>query len=75
MVNDDVGQLLSKYGNQQVKPFKLLFDNDSIEAYTGENKVDFANKYIGGGALSKGCVQEEIMYANHPELYVSIVLC
>ncbi len=29
-------------------------------------KVDFANKYIGGGALTKGLVQEEIMFANHP---------
>lgn len=38
-------------------------------------KVDFANKYIGGGALSSGCVQEEIMFANHPELFACQLLC
>lgn len=50
-------------------------DNDSIENYYGQIKVDFANRFIGGGALSYGCVQEEIMFANHPELYISHLLC
>ena len=36
--------------------------------------VDFANKYIGGGALSGGCVQEEILFAVEPEAIVSIFL-
>jgi poly(ADP-ribose) glycohydrolase len=38
-------------------------------------KADFANKYIGGGALTHGCVQEEIMFANHPELFTSVIFC
>ncbi len=41
----------------------------------GSGKVDFANKFIGGGALRTGCVQEEIMFATHPELLVTILLC
>ena len=34
-------------------------------------QVDFANKYIGGGALSSGLVQEEIRFLICPELIVS----
>lgn len=30
--------------------------------------MDFANKFLGGGVLSRGCVQEEIMFLEHPEL-------
>jgi len=33
--------------------------------------VDFANKYVGGGMLSHGCVQEEILFMLCPELIVS----
>ncbi|CAD5121955.1 unnamed protein product [Dimorphilus gyrociliatus] len=33
--------------------------------------VDFANKYIGGGVLGRGLVQEEIMFLQNPELIVS----
>ena len=36
--------------------------------------IDFANKYIGGGALSGGCVQEEILFAVEPEAIVSMLL-
>lgn len=31
-------------------------------------KVDFANKNIGGGVMSYGCCQEEIMFLANPEL-------
>ncbi|KAK6161529.1 hypothetical protein DH2020_004910 [Rehmannia glutinosa] len=37
-------------------------------------EVDFANKYIGGGALSRGCVQEEIRFMINPELIVSMLI-
>ena len=37
--------------------------------------VDFANKYIGGGSLKKGAVQEEILFLIYPQLYVSILVC
>ena len=36
--------------------------------------IDFANQYIGGGALSGGCVQEEILFAVEPEAIVSLFL-
>ena len=42
--------------------------------FDGEAKycVDFANKYIGGGTLSGGCVQEEILFAVEPEAIISM---
>ena len=36
-------------------------------------QVDFANKYIGGGVLGEGCVQEEIRFVICPELLVSLL--
>ncbi|KAK2961085.1 putative poly glycohydrolase family protein [Blattamonas nauphoetae] len=36
-------------------------------------KVDFANAYLGGGALGFGCVQEEIMFAIAPELFSAML--
>jgi poly(ADP-ribose) glycohydrolase len=36
-------------------------------------QVDFANKYLGGGVLGQGCVQEEIMFAVCPELVVGML--
>ena len=30
-------------------------------------QADFANKYIGGGVIANGCVQEEIRLAISPE--------
>ncbi|KAK6161530.1 hypothetical protein DH2020_004911 [Rehmannia glutinosa] len=36
-------------------------------------EVDFANKYIGGSVLSRGCVQEEIRFMINPELIVSML--
>ncbi|KAK4747559.1 hypothetical protein SAY87_014145 [Trapa incisa] len=45
-----------------------------IEDHSGESlKVDFANAYIGGGAIRRGCIQEEILFMIHPELIVSIL--
>lgn len=37
-------------------------------------QVDFANMYIGGGALQGGAVQEEIMFAVAPELFSSMLV-
>ncbi|PWA89685.1 poly (ADP-ribose) glycohydrolase [Artemisia annua] len=36
-------------------------------------EVDFANKYLGGAALYKGCVQEEIRFMINPELIAGIL--
>ncbi|KAM2970092.1 hypothetical protein FF2_017104 [Malus domestica] len=40
---------------------------------SGALEVDFANKNIGGGALRKGCVQEEIRFMINPELIASML--
>lgn len=37
----------------------------------GMLQVDFANRFMGGGVLGNGCVQEEIRFAICPELIVS----
>lgn len=37
-------------------------------------KMDFANKYLGGGVLNTGCVQEEIRFMICPELIVSTLI-
>lgn len=36
----------------------------------GMLQVDFANKFLGGGVLGHGCVQEEIRFVTCPELIV-----
>lgn len=36
-------------------------------------EVDFANRYIGGGALGQGCVQEEIRFMINPELIIAML--
>lgn len=38
-------------------------------------KLDFANKFIGGGVLGAGCVQEEIRFVLCPEALVSLLFC
>lgn len=42
-----------------------------IEEAEGMLQVDFANKFVGGGVLSQGCVQEEIRFVISPELIVA----
>jgi poly(ADP-ribose) glycohydrolase len=45
----------------------------SIEDYEGPClQVDFANRFIGGGTLGYGNVQEELMFAVSPELIASM---
>uniref|UniRef100_A0A5B6ZCL6 poly(ADP-ribose) glycohydrolase n=1 Tax=Davidia involucrata TaxID=16924 RepID=A0A5B6ZCL6_DAVIN len=46
-----------------------LIENQPNEAL----EVDFANKYIGGGALHRGCVQEEIRFMINPELIAGML--
>lgn len=41
----------------------------SVNAYNGQ--VDFASSWIGGGVLSSGLLQEEILFLMNPELIVS----
>nr|XP_033338421.1 poly(ADP-ribose) glycohydrolase isoform X1 [Megalopta genalis]XP_033338422.1 poly(ADP-ribose) glycohydrolase isoform X1 [Megalopta genalis]XP_033338424.1 poly(ADP-ribose) glycohydrolase isoform X1 [Megalopta genalis]XP_033338425.1 poly(ADP-ribose) glycohydrolase isoform X1 [Megalopta genalis]XP_033338426.1 poly(ADP-ribose) glycohydrolase isoform X1 [Megalopta genalis]XP_033338427.1 poly(ADP-ribose) glycohydrolase isoform X1 [Megalopta genalis] len=37
-------------------------------------QVDFANKYVGGGVLGFGCVQEEIRFVICPELLITMLV-
>ena len=51
-------------------PFtEITIDERAIPAEDFPDKliVDFANCYIGGGVLGKGCVQEEIMFLRYIE--------
>ena len=48
-----------------------LFSEGTIEDADGLTQVDFANKYLGGGTLGSGCVQEEIRFLMCPELILS----
>jgi poly(ADP-ribose) glycohydrolase len=57
------------------KPMRapLVRLNGTIEDCTGALQLDFANKYLGGGVLNHGCVQEEIRFLVSPELMVSML--
>ncbi|KAJ1391218.1 Pol [Sesbania bispinosa] len=46
-----------------------LIEDHSSEAVD----VDFANKYLGGGVLHRGCVQEEIRFMISPELIAGML--
>lgn len=48
-------------------------NDGKIEDCKGALQLDFANKYIGGGVLNSGCVQEEIRFVICPELLVSLL--
>ncbi|RMZ94362.1 poly(ADP-ribose) glycohydrolase-like, partial [Brachionus plicatilis] len=61
-------------GNSENKiRFPSISNEKSIEECNGKLQVDFANKYIGGGVLNSGCVQEEIRFLMCPELIVSML--
>lgn len=48
---------------------------ESIDDQWDMFRIDFANQFIGGGSLGRGCVQEEIMFSICPELNVSRLIC
>ena len=47
----------------------------SIDDAKNVLRVDFANCVVGGAAIAYGCVQEEIMFCECPELTVSRLFC
>ncbi|KAH3759576.1 poly glycohydrolase family protein [Pelomyxa schiedti] len=47
----------------------------TISSSAAQVHVDFANALIGGGVLIGASCQEEILFATHPEMIVSIALC
>ncbi|OTF77000.1 hypothetical protein BLA29_013655, partial [Euroglyphus maynei] len=63
---------------QSTKPITTFeFNHDLCLLKDGcdYSQVDFAHKYIGGGVLDQGCVQEEILFVCCPELIVSKLIC
>lgn len=52
------------------KPHSIQFHSDFFDYQGGDNAytLDFANQYLGGGALGNGFVQEELMCTEFPEL-------
>ncbi|GJQ74494.1 hypothetical protein Trydic_g21363 [Trypoxylus dichotomus] len=61
-------QLNNNLGNTKIH----ICSNGTIENNgDGLLQVDFANKFVGGGVLAYGCVQEEIRFIICPELIVS----
>lgn len=61
---------------QDASPLRALevHDTGAIEDAEGCVQVDFANAYLGGGVLTGGCVQEEILFAISPELLAALVV-
>eukprot|EP01113_Clastostelium_recurvatum_P028760 TRINITY_DN3473_c0_g1_i4.p1 TRINITY_DN3473_c0_g1~~TRINITY_DN3473_c0_g1_i4.p1 ORF type:complete len:551 (-),score=124.31 TRINITY_DN3473_c0_g1_i4:9-1466(-) len=47
----------------------------TIEDSDAQIHADFANQYLGGGVLSGGCVQEEILFGIKPESLVGMLFC
>jgi len=55
--------------------FRVLTEGGIHNSGPDALHVDFANKFIGGGVMRRGSVQEEIMFAVCPELLVSLIFC
>jgi len=64
------------FKNSKTKLSKLsVYFDGTIEDRKAELQVDFANKFIGGGVICGGCVQEEIRFSVCPELISSCLFC
>lgn len=61
--------------NCDVELCPLIVHQDGVieDAGCSAIEVDFANKYIGGGVLGRGRVQEEIRFTVCPELITSLL--
>lgn len=59
------------FSNCKLPMIEIVVSEGTIEECKKSRQMDFANSFIGGGALSYGCVQEEILFSVRPELCVS----
>ncbi|XP_026301687.1 poly(ADP-ribose) glycohydrolase isoform X3 [Apis mellifera] len=59
---------------QKLLPLHITSKGTIETEGTGFLQVDFANKYVGGGVLGLGCVQEEIRFVICPELMVTMLV-
>ncbi|XP_070156004.1 poly(ADP-ribose) glycohydrolase isoform X2 [Polyergus mexicanus] len=60
--------------NQKLPPLHITSKGTIENEGAGLLQVDFANKYVGGGVLGLGCVQEEIRFVICPELMVTMLV-
>ncbi|KAF0976917.1 hypothetical protein FDP41_004212 [Naegleria fowleri] len=65
----------SPWMNDQRSMIPLKFVSGKIQDNLDTLMVDFANCMIGGHVLSGAVAQEEIMFAEIPELFISILVC
>ncbi|EYB96499.1 hypothetical protein Y032_0150g2785 [Ancylostoma ceylanicum] len=61
--------------DEALMPLVAASSDGTIEDASGCLQVDFASKFIGGGAVRTGAVQEEIRFLICPEMIVSSLLC
>ncbi|XP_070528791.1 poly(ADP-ribose) glycohydrolase isoform X4 [Cardiocondyla obscurior] len=59
---------------QKLPPLHITNKGTIESEGAGLLQVDFANKYVGGGVLGLGCVQEEIRFVICPELMVTMLV-
>jgi len=59
---------------QKLLPMQII-KSGGIEDCPNSVMVDFANKYLGGGVLEHGAVQEEILFLLMPELLITRFMC
>jgi len=50
-----------------------IYKDVSIHDFQDCLQADFANKFLGGGVIGTGCVQEEILFTVCPELMVGML--
>ena len=64
------------WDREECKMGRVQFDDGGLIDVEGAKyiEMDFANKYIGGGVLGHGLVQEEIRFIVAPELIVTLLL-
>ena len=77
-IEDYIEKSNTEYWLQNTKGMSqnLVIDNTTkIEEQPDSTIVDFANKFIGGGALTHGTTQEEILFLICPDLFASILMC
>ncbi|XP_011689783.1 PREDICTED: poly(ADP-ribose) glycohydrolase-like [Wasmannia auropunctata] len=60
--------------DQKLPPLHITSKGTIESEGAGLLQVDFANKYVGGGVLGLGCVQEEIRFVICPELMVTMLV-
>jgi len=59
------------FSNQKLEIFEEGFIEDAHDAA----QVDFANMFLGGGVLERGCVQEEIRFSISTECLAGMLFC